>query len=195
MKVATVNKPASAGVTTIDEKKIAAEDKLIGNRAADIQYGQNISKGFLTGLTAEESKLKKKMRELGDEIAKEVRKDFDVGLKIKVKLTTSGSGGGSGGGAATGVVSTAGGGSAGRTINGGTSEAGFTRSQAASVVSQLRDIHSVDRTLATRTQMNKLISLLTTTNAKQIGQATGVAVATALNSTAKAAAQKGRYSG
>jgi hypothetical protein len=175
-----------------DEKKIAQEDKLIGNRAADIQYGQNISKGFLSGLTAEESKLKKKMRDLGDEIAKEVRKDFDVGLKIKVKLTTGS--GGSGGGAATAVASTAGGGGAGQSINGGTSQAGFTRSQAATVVSQLRDIHSVDNTLATRQQMNKLIGLLTTTNAKQIGQATGTAVADVLNSVAKAAAQKGRYS-
>lgn len=61
-----------------DEKAIGAEDKLIGRRAADIQYGQSISKGFLSGLDKEKAKLDKEMKRLGDEIAEELAKAFHI---------------------------------------------------------------------------------------------------------------------
>ena len=67
------------------EGSITSTETQIGQEAADIQYGQDISKGFLSGLTADSAKLVTEMHKLGDEIAKELAKDLGVPLK-DVKL-------------------------------------------------------------------------------------------------------------
>jgi len=71
------------------ESGISSEETKIGQRAADIQYGQSISKGFLKGLDKEEAALKKKMDALGREIAKELAKALGVPLKDVAGLTTA----------------------------------------------------------------------------------------------------------
>jgi hypothetical protein len=63
------------------ENKIGSTETAIGKRAAEIQYGQSISKGFLSGLKKEEAGLKGEMVKLGDEIAREVARALGVPLK------------------------------------------------------------------------------------------------------------------
>lgn len=74
------------------ETAIGGEEKLIGQRSAEIQYGQSISKGFLSGLDKQKAELARRMRDLGDEIARELAKALGVPLRDLPKL-----GGGSGG--------------------------------------------------------------------------------------------------
>jgi hypothetical protein len=61
-----------------EEQRIGALDTSIGRRATEIQYGQSISAGFLSGLKRQRAELDKEMARLGDQIAREVAKDFDV---------------------------------------------------------------------------------------------------------------------
>lgn len=63
------------------ETAIGGEEKLIGQRAADIQYGQSISKGFLSGLDKEKGALDKRMQALGSKIAEELAKALGVSEK------------------------------------------------------------------------------------------------------------------
>jgi hypothetical protein len=86
-----------------EEKAIGSEETAIGQRSADIQYGQNISKGFLSGLDKDQAALKKRMDALGQEIAKELAKALGVPLKDitglpEHKKKTEPKGGGSSGG-------------------------------------------------------------------------------------------------
>jgi hypothetical protein len=67
------------------ERAIAGEETAIGHTSAEIQYGQNISKGFLSGLEKEKSKLDEKMHRLGDEIAKELARALGVPEKTLLK--------------------------------------------------------------------------------------------------------------
>jgi hypothetical protein len=62
------------------EKAITGEETVIGHTSAEIQYGQSITKGFLASLEKQETTLKKKMQNLGDEIAKELAKALGVPL-------------------------------------------------------------------------------------------------------------------
>ena len=64
-----------------EEKQISAVETATGQRAADIQYGQSITAGFLSSLDKEEAALKKRMDSLGQEIAKELAHALGVPLK------------------------------------------------------------------------------------------------------------------
>jgi len=64
-----------------EEKYIGDDERKIGQRAADIKYGQNISKGFLSGLKKEEAQLNAQMDKLGLRIAKELARALGVSVK------------------------------------------------------------------------------------------------------------------
>lgn len=59
-----------------EEQGILGFDKSIGQRAAEINYGQSITKGFLSGLEKHRAELEHEMRKLGDLIAREMARDF-----------------------------------------------------------------------------------------------------------------------
>lgn len=63
------------------EKGITGTEKKIGREAADIKYGQNISRGFLSGLRKEEAQLNREMDRLGERIARELARALGVPLK------------------------------------------------------------------------------------------------------------------
>src|SRR5262249_50207001 len=50
-------------------------------RATEIQYGQSITRGFLSSLKSERSKLDNEMDRLGQRIARELARDFNVPVK------------------------------------------------------------------------------------------------------------------
>jgi hypothetical protein len=75
-----------------EESKIGSLDTSIGKRATEIQYGQSITTGFLSSLRAKEAELKKEMGKLGDEIARELARDFNLPLKDVIGLSGGGSG-------------------------------------------------------------------------------------------------------
>jgi len=60
-----------------DERYIQDDQTKIGQRAADIQYGQSINKGFLKGLEGDKAALEK----AGDLIARELAKALGIPLK------------------------------------------------------------------------------------------------------------------
>ena len=64
-----------------EESRIGALDTSIGRRATEVQYGQSISAGFLSGLKRQRAELDREMARLGDQLAREVAKDFDLPLK------------------------------------------------------------------------------------------------------------------
>jgi len=64
------------GQLNTEEAAIGSLDRRIGQRATEIQYGQSITAGFLAGLKERRAEIAKEMKLLGDEIARELAKDF-----------------------------------------------------------------------------------------------------------------------
>ena len=161
-----------------EESAISKEETKLGDRAADIQYGQNISKGFLSGLKKEKTELDKEMKRLGEEIAKELE-DALHGKSVKVSSSTD--------------VSVSDATSADVTSVGGTTggSATVTSSEASRIVSELVQIAARETTLLTKAQGTEIIALLKAAP-KATGSAAGTAVADALDSAAGKAAAKAR---
>jgi hypothetical protein len=164
-----------------EEKQISAIDIRIGQRAADVQFGQPLAKGFLSGLDKEKSELDKRMKALGEKIAQELEKALH-GVKIKVA---------SAGSSSAAAVSADALGSA--TSVGGTITAPhiISKSDVAEIRTSLRTIASRELNLMTKAQAAKVISLLEAAP-KATGAATGSALASELNGIAKNAATAAR---
>jgi len=169
-----------------EEKEIGKEEKLIGQTAADIHYGQNISKGFLSGLRKERHHLDEEMRRLGDEIAKEL---------LRALHGEAPKGGGKGHGKGKGSAHAA---LSADALSSAVSVGGTTvishplsHSDVADMRSHLHRISDGQLQLMTRQQGTRLINLLTEIH-KDAPSETGVAVAKALDGTASSAASKAR---
>jgi hypothetical protein len=72
---------ALIGTLNAEEKAIGGAETKLGQEAADVQYGQSITKGFLKSLDTEQATLKKKMDALGKEIAAELGRELGVPIK------------------------------------------------------------------------------------------------------------------
>jgi hypothetical protein len=63
-----------------EESQIGSLETKTGQRAADIQFGQSITKSFLSSLKAQQSSIDKEMKRMGDVIARELARALGVPL-------------------------------------------------------------------------------------------------------------------
>lgn len=172
----------SGGAKLIDELNsyegmINKEEKLIGRRAADIQFGQNISKGFLSGLEKEKKRLDNEMDRLGDRIARELERALE-------KIAKKGSGNAHAALSADTVSSAT-------SVGGGVHAQPITGGDYHAILSTLRTVSAREMTLMTREQGREIISLLRG-EPRKIADLTGPAVADALNGASNTAGRKAR---
>jgi hypothetical protein len=172
----------SGGAKLIDELNsyeglINKEETLIGRRAADIQFGQNISKGFLSGLEKEKRRLNAEMDRLGDRIARELERALE-------KIAKKGSGNAHAALSANTVSSAT-------SVGGGVTAQPITGGDYHAILGTLRAVSAREMTLMTREQGNQIISLLRG-EPKKIAELTGPAVADALNGASSTAGRKAR---
>lgn len=161
-----------------EEKEIGAIDVKIGKKAADVQFGQPLAKGFLDGLDKEKSELEKRMKHLGDVLAKELQKALHDKTGTTSKAVAS---------AAASYVAPA----AATSISGSVGTSAFTRTDITEIRATLRTIENRELNLMTKAQAAKVIALLEAAP-KATGNATGAAVAGELKSIAKSAAATAR---
>jgi hypothetical protein len=160
------------------ESEIGTEETVIGHTSAEIQYGQNIDKGWLSSLDKDKEKINQRMRGFGDEIAKELKK----ALHTHVTIT------GSGGGHHMHPDDLAAGASSLSSVAGS-----LTRPDINDIRASLHSVddHVLDR--MTKAQGDTLIALVKGLP-KNTGTATGVAVADAIKGIGTKAAQAARAS-
>jgi hypothetical protein len=160
-----------------DERKIGREETAIGQRTADITYGQSITKGWLSSLDHDKEEIKKRMRELGDEIAREMIKALHGRLNI------------GGGGLSALDKSVALGIS---TLEGVAGSGTLSRADVNQIEAFLHSIRDSENQHVTRKQGGEIISLLRS-NPRATGRATGNAVMAGLDGAARNAASAGRF--
>jgi hypothetical protein len=159
------------------ETEIGRTDTAIGHRAAEIKYGQSISKGFLSGLEEDKAELAHRMRELGDEIARELLAALHGTVHV-------------GGGSASALSAATAAGIS--TLNGIATSGVLSRTDVNQIEQGLRSIGAAAGDAASKKQADKIIALLEKAP-ERTGHAAGTALATALDGTSRGAAQRGRY--
>lgn len=166
------------GTLNRDEREIGISETNIGHRTADIQFGQSITKGWLASLDKDKEQLAKHMRELGDEIAREMLKA--LGGKLNV----------GGGGLAALDKSVALG---LKTLEGIAGHGDLRRSDVNQIEAFLHHIGAAETGIMTKRQGDTIISLLRSAP-HATGSATANGISSALDRTARGAALSGRYS-
>jgi len=145
------------GTLNREERAIGGLETEIGHRTADIQFGQSITRGWLTSLDKDKAELHKRMRELGDEIAREMLKALGGRLNV---------GGGSLGALDRSVALGL------RTLEGIASQGGLSRADVNQIETFLHHIGAAESGIVTKRQGDTIISLL-----RRAPHATGSAMA------------------